>query len=159
MQLQFLITSEQRASGAMFMETLNETVLAFIYPTDGTRTFHTFFCPPMRIVALSAEGQVIFDEVIDRWRWVKLPVCRYVIETGPKVDYRPYLQTVLSVAPDLPQKGSMDPGMRMDSLLFALLAEAVADIRRIREAHQWDVKSEIQRSKFEASLLPIRTFF
>jgi hypothetical protein len=50
MQLQFLITSEQRASGAMFMESLNETVLAFIYPTDGTRTFHTFFCPPMRIM-------------------------------------------------------------------------------------------------------------
>ena len=38
MQLHFLISSEQRASGAMFMETLNETVLAFIYPTDGTRT-------------------------------------------------------------------------------------------------------------------------
>ena len=95
MQLQFLITSEQRASGAMFMESLNNTVLAFIYPTDGTRTFHTFFCPPMRIIALSTEGQVVFDEIITKWRWVKLPVCRYVIETGPKVDYRPYLQTVL----------------------------------------------------------------
>ena len=61
---------------------------------------------------------------------------RYVIETGPKVDYRPYLQTVLSVTPDLPQQGSIDPSMRMDSLLFALLAEAVADIRRIRDAHR-----------------------
>ena len=56
MQLQFLITSEQRASGAMFMESLNDTVLAFIYPTDGTRTFHTFFCPSMRIIALSTNG-------------------------------------------------------------------------------------------------------
>ena len=69
MQLQFLITSEQRASGAMFMESLNDTVLAFIYPTDGTRTFHTFFSPPMRIIALSADGQVVFDEVITKWRW------------------------------------------------------------------------------------------
>src|SRR5262245_10135951 len=74
MQLQFLITSEQRASGAMFMQDLKKDILAFIYPTDGTRTFHTFFCPPMRIVALSAEGQVVFDEVIAKWRWVKLPV-------------------------------------------------------------------------------------
>ena len=56
MQLHFLITSQQRASGAMFMESLNDTVLAFIYPTDGARTFHTFFCPPMRIVALSVDG-------------------------------------------------------------------------------------------------------
>ncbi|MFM8425681.1 MAG: hypothetical protein ACKOBL_10945, partial [Chloroflexota bacterium] len=92
MQLHFLITSEQRASGAMFMESLNGAVLAFIYPTDGARTFHTFFCPPMRIIALSAEGQVLFDEVIVKWKWVRLPVCRYVIETGPKVDYAPFVQ-------------------------------------------------------------------
>ena len=51
MQLQFLITSEQRASGAMFMESLNDTVLAFIYPTDGRRTFHTFFCRCSQSVA------------------------------------------------------------------------------------------------------------
>ena len=73
MQLHFLISSEQRASGAMFMDTLNETVLAFIYPTDGTRTFHTFFCPPMRIVALSADGQVLFEELMGAAS--DLPVC------------------------------------------------------------------------------------
>jgi hypothetical protein len=150
MQLHFLITSEQRASGAMFMESLNETVLAFIYPTDGARTFHTFFCPPMRIVALSAEGQVVFDEVIARWKWVRLPECRYVIETGPKVDYAPFVQTVLSIAGDLPQLGAMDPSLRLDGLLFAVLAEAVADIRRIRDAHRGEVRPEIQRRRFEA---------
>ena len=148
MQLQFLITSEQRASGAMFMETLNETVLAFIYPTDGTRTFHTFFCPPMRIVALSAEGQVLFDEVIVKWKWVRLPICRYVIETGSKVYYHPFIQSVLSIAPYLPQLGAIDPNTRMDGLVFALLAEAVADIRRIRDAHRVEVRPDIQRRKF-----------
>jgi hypothetical protein len=150
MQLQFLITSDQRASGAMFMESLNETVLAFIYPTDGRRTFHTFFCPPMRIVALSAGGEVLFDEVIRKWKWVKLPACRYVIETGPKVDYRPFMNTILSLSPDLPQSGAIDAGARIDSLLFALLAEAVADIRRIREAHRGQIKPELQRRRFEA---------
>jgi hypothetical protein len=150
MQLQFLITSEQRASGAMFMKDLKENILAFVYPTDTARTFHTFFCPPLRIVALSVEGRVLFDEIIPKWRIVKMPTCRYVIETDPKVDYRPYIDTVISIAPDLPQSGAIDPGVRMDSLLFALLAEAVADIRRIREAHQGEVKPEIQRRKFEA---------
>lgn len=150
MQLHFLITSEQRATGAMFMDSLNETVLAFIYPTDGARTFHTFFCPPMRIVALSAEGQVLFDEIIGKWKWVRLPTCRYVIETGPKVDYRPFMDTILSLSPDLPQYGGIDAGTGLDGLLFALLAEAVADIRRIRETHQNGIQLELHRQKFAA---------
>lgn len=150
MQLHFLVTSEQRAMGAIFFDNMNENILAFVYPTDAARTFHTFFCSPLRIIALSADGEVLFDQIVPPWKFVKLPECRYVIETGPKVDYRPYVNTILSTSPDLPQSGAMDASIRMDSLLFALLAEAVADIRRIREAHQGEVKSEIQRRKFEA---------
>lgn len=150
MQLQFLITSSQRSIGAMFMRDLNRDILAFIYPNSEVRTFHTFFCPPLRIVALSAEGRVLFDGVISKWRFVKLPACHTVIETSPEVDYRPFLNTIISTAPELPQLGAMDAGLRMDSLLFALLSEAVADIRRIREAHQGEVRPEIQRAKFEA---------
>jgi len=150
MQLHFLLTSEQRAAGAMFFQNLNADILAFIYPNDSARTFHTFFCPPLRIVALNAEGQILFDQVISKWRFISLPACRYVIETDPKVDYRPYLTTILSLSPDLPQGGAMDASIRMDSLLFALLSEAVADIRRIREVHRGEVKPETQRRKFEA---------
>ena len=150
MQTQFLITSSQRAIGAMFMRDLSRDILAFIYPTSEVRMFHTFFCPPLRIVALSAEGQVLFDEVITKWRFVKLPACSTIIETGPEVDYRVHVNTILSIAPTLPQLGAIDAGTRMDSLLFAVLAEAVADIRRIREAHQGEVRPEIQRKKFEA---------
>jgi hypothetical protein len=150
MRLQFLVASWQRSWGAMFSQNLRDDILAFVYPNDAPRTFHTYFCPPMRMVALSADGQVLFDEVILKWQFVKLPACRYVIETGPKNDYKAYMNTILSVSPTLPQLGSMDPSTRMDSLLFALLAEAVADIRRIREAHPCEVKPEIQRKKFEA---------
>ncbi len=149
MRLQFLVSSVGRALGAMLMRDLNEDILAFIYPTNAPRAFHTFFCPPLRIVALSSQGCILFDEVISKWRLVKLPACQYVIETGPRVDYRPFVQTILTVAPDLPQVGALEAGAQLDSLLFALLAEAVADIRRIREAHQGEVKPEIQRRKFE----------
>jgi len=148
MQLHFLVTAEQRASGAMWMNSLDDMVLAFIYPADGPRLFHTFFCPPMRIVALSVEGRVLFNEVIARWKWVRLPTCRYVIETGPGVDYRPFMNTILSLSPELPQNGALEPGAGMDQLLFSLLAEAVADIRRIRETHRNKVDSRIQRQKF-----------
>ena len=149
MQLKFLLTSGERAKGAMFSKNLKRSVLAFVYPTDAARTFHTFFCPPLRIAALSAEGQILFDEIISKWRYVKLPACRYVIETDPQVDYQPFIENVLSASPELPQSGAMTPDTRMDSLLFALLAEAVADIRRIREAHPKEVKPEIQRRKFD----------
>ncbi|MBI5841695.1 MAG: hypothetical protein HZB19_16510 [Chloroflexi bacterium] len=150
MQLHFLLTSEQRAMGAIFFENMNENILAFVYPTDAARTFHTFFCPPLRIIALNAAGETLFDQVIPPWKFVRLPACRYVIETGPKVAYHPYVNTILSISPDLPQSGALDASIRMDSLLFALLAEAVADIRRIREAHQGEIRPEIQRRKFEA---------
>jgi hypothetical protein len=150
MQLHFLITSQQRAMGAIFFDNMNENVLAFVYPTNAARTFHTFFCPPLRIVALSADGQVLFDQVIGPWKFVRLPECRYVIETGPRVDYRPFMDTILTLSPELPQVGTIDVNTRFDSLLFALLAEAVADIRRIREVHQGVVRPEIQRRKFEA---------
>ena len=150
MQTRFLITSSQRSLGAMFMRDLNRDILAFIYPTSEVRIFHTFFCPPLRIVALSPAGQVLFDKIISKWRFVKLPACSTIIETGPEVDYRAHIKTIVSTAPNLPQLGAIDAGTRMDSLLFALLAEAVADIRRIREAHQGEVKPEIQRRKFEA---------
>ena len=148
MQLHFLITSGQRATGAMFMESLNDTVLAFIYPGEEKRTFHTFFCPALRMIALNAEGEVVFDEVITRWKWVRLPDCKYVIETGPRVEYRPFMNTIHSLSPDLPQYGALEPGTGMDQLLFSLLAEAVADMRRIREAHRNKIDPKVQRKRF-----------
>ncbi len=149
MRLHILADSVQRSFGAMFMRDLKQDLLAFIYPTAAPRLFHTFFCPPIRIVAVSSLGCILFDEVISKWRFVKLPACTYVIETGPEVDYRPFVQTILSTAPDLPQAGALDASVRMDSLLFALLAEAVADIRRIREIHPKGIRPEVQRQKFE----------
>jgi hypothetical protein len=150
MRLHFLVASWQRSWGAMFSKNLHEDILAFVYPQDAPRTFHTFFCPPLRIVALSADGKILFDEVVSTWRFVKLPACRYVIETDPKNDYRSYMNTILSLSPELPQLGAIDSSMRFDSLLLALLSEAVADIRRIREAHGCEVKPEVHRRKFEA---------
>jgi hypothetical protein len=150
MQLQFLVTSWQRSWGAMFSKDLQNDILAFVYPTDVPRTFHTFFCPPLRIVALSVDGQILFDEVVSTWRFVRLPACRYVIETHPQTDITPYMDTILSLSPHLPQLGAIEPGSQFDSLLFALLAEAVADIRRVREAHGKHIKPEVQRRKFAA---------
>jgi len=149
LHLQFLVSAEQHALGAMFFNDMKDELLAFVYPTETTRTFHTFFCPPMRIVALSGDGTIVFDQVITKWKFVKLPACCYVIECGPQADYCPHIQTILSISTDLPQLGAIDPNVCMDSLLFALLGEAVADMRRIRDTHRGRIKPEIQRRKFE----------
>ncbi|MBI5351708.1 MAG: hypothetical protein HZB50_03625 [Chloroflexi bacterium] len=149
LHLQFLLSAEQHALGAMFFTDMNDELLAFIYPTETTRTFHTFFCPPMKIVALSGDGTIVFDQVVTKWKFVKLPACRVVIECGPQADYSPHIQTILSISTDLPQLGAIDPSVQMDSLLFALLSEAVADMRRIRDTHRGQIKPEIQRRKFE----------
>ena len=66
----------------------------------------------------------MFDEVIPRWQWVRLPTCRYVIETGPGVDYRPFMDSIISSTLELPDYGAMHAGTGMDHLLFSLLAEA-----------------------------------
>ena len=148
MRVHFIVTSAQRALGAMFSSNLNDEMLVFFYPESAPRTFHTFFCPPIKMIALDADGQVVFDETINKWRFVHLPACKFVIETAPKVDTLPYMETILSYNPPFPQYGAVQQGVDLHSLLFALLSDAVADIRRIREAHGYDVQPEIHRSKF-----------
>src|SRR5512140_3694025 len=61
MRLQFRVTSSQRSWGAMFSKDLKEDILVFVYPNDAPHTFHTFFCPPLRMIAVSDDGQILFD--------------------------------------------------------------------------------------------------
>ncbi len=60
------------------------------------------------------------------------------------------MDSILTSALNSPIYGAMHAGTGMDHLLFSLLAEAVADIRRIREAHQDGIIPEIQKQKFAA---------
>jgi hypothetical protein len=148
MRVHFIVNSGQRALGAMFTKSLNDEILVFFYPESASRTFHTFFCPPIKMIALDADGQVVFEEIVTKWRFVHLPACKFVIETAPKVNTQPYMDTILSYNPPFPQCGAVEPGVDLHALLFALLSDAVADIRRVREAHGYDVRPEIQRDKF-----------
>ena len=148
MRVHYIVTSSQRALGAMFSKDLNDEILVFFYPQSAPRTFHTYFCPPIKIIALDEDGQVVFEQVVSNWRLVRLPPCKIVIETGPKVEYRRFMESILSYQPPFPQYGAVEPGVDLQALLFALLSDAVADIRRIREAHGYDVQPEIQRNRF-----------
>ena len=111
MRVHYIVSSGQRALGAMFSKDLNEEILVFFYPHSAKRTFHTYFCPPIKIVALDEDGQVVFEQVVSDWRLVRLPACKIVIETGPKVDYRPFLDAILSYQAPFPQGGAVEPGV------------------------------------------------
>lgn len=150
MRVQYLVDSTQRAQGAMFSPSLQETLLVFLYPTPARRTFHTFFCPTLRIVALNEAGQALFDQVVKPNRFVHLPETKIILECAPEVDYRPYLETVLAVAKDqsFPQGGAWEAGTGVDSLLFALFAQAMSDLRRVRSASPEGVSLEGLRQRF-----------
>jgi hypothetical protein len=148
MRVHYIVTSGQRALGAMFSKNLNEEILVFFYPHSAKRTFHTFFCPPVKIIALDDDGQVVFEQVVSAWRLVRLPPCKIVIETAPQVDIQPHMESILSYNPPFPQHGAVEPGVDLGALLFALLSDAVADMRRIRDTQGYEIRPEIQRDKF-----------
>lgn len=152
MQIRFLIDSNQRASGAMFLPPLKDELLVFVYPSPAPRLFHTFFCPPLRIIALDEDGRFLFNQVAPANRFVRLPACRIVLETDPVVKIEPYLESILGVVKrgfDLPQLGAWQAGVRVDSLVFALLAEAVADLRRVKDAQQRGLRLDHLDQRFD----------
>ena len=92
--------------------------------------------------------QVIFEEVVSNWRFVHLPACKYRDRDCPASQLSTFHGYYSLLQPSFPQYGAVEQGVDLQALLFALLSEAVADIRRIREAHGYDVRPEIQRNKF-----------
>jgi hypothetical protein len=152
MRVQFLIDSAQRSYGAMLSAPLTQDLLVFVYPEPAPRLFHTFFCPTLRVIALDDDGKFLFDQVIQPNRFVRLPACKVVLETDPIVDVQPYLESIVSVVAhgfDLPQRGAWDAGVPVDSLVFALLAEAVSDMRRVKDARIRNIRPKTLREQFQ----------
>ena len=159
MRVQFLVDSSQRSHGAMLSSSLKEDLLVFVYPEPAPRLFHTFLCPTLRIIALDDHGKFLFDQVVQPNHFVRLPACKLVLETDPVVNVQPHLESILSVVArgfdpstssgqGLPQSGAWDASVSMDSLVFALLAEAVSDMRRVKDARIGNIHPEALRERF-----------
>jgi len=84
MRLKTLTTPWQRSLGAMFHRHLGDTLFLFAYPHPAPRLFHTFFCPPLRIIALDDAGQTLFDQAVSPGQFVRLPACRWIVEVDPE---------------------------------------------------------------------------
>ena len=139
MNPQFLTTSWQRSRGAMFKRTLGDHVLVFLYPHPAPRLFHTFFCPPLRIITLDGGGVVRSEQVVAPNRFARLPASQIVVEADPEyeltlADTRNLFEEASTYLPKV-RSGSWNEDTSLRRLLFALLGGAVADIRRINELH------------------------
>ena len=76
---------------------LGDEILAFVYPIPAPRIYFTFFCPPLRIVAIDiTKRQAVFDKVIQPSQFVFLPPTCLVLEMDPRVDYKDVLEGILA---------------------------------------------------------------
>ena len=145
MQVKLLTHSWQRAWGAMASKGLGDTVLVFVYPHPAPRVFHTSFCPPLRILALDEQGEVSHNQVVRTGQLVRLPRTRIVVECDPHFDLPPLdrlFETVKAMRPGL---AGWNENVPVDRLLLAALAQAVADMRRVNEAHRCAACPDVPR--------------
>jgi uncharacterized membrane protein (UPF0127 family) len=151
MDLHLLTTPWQRALGAMFRTGLGDSGLVFLYPASAPRLFHTFFCPPLRLTALSEKGEVIFSRVIAPFSLVRIPPTRQVVEADPAAP-QPSQREFLSLLklPVRANSASWDESISPDRLVDKVLEQAVADMRRAYEVHQRSgpVRREVLRERF-----------
>lgn len=85
-RFRLLKASPERRRGAMRRRNLGSEVLVFSYSRPAPRLFHTFLCPPLRILAFNDEGRPIVDGIWPGNMFVILPPTRLVVECDPAVD-------------------------------------------------------------------------
>lgn len=135
-------TRLKRALGAQFKRSLRGDVLVFRYPHPSTHLFHTMWCPPLRIVAVNTQtekSKVVFDQVIQPWRFVKLPAGDIILEMDPKTDYEPVLGNILNTAEKMPRipydlpVGGTDSSVSIHLMIYQTFADALSDLRKVKE--------------------------
>lgn len=138
MRYKLLTTPWQRSLGAMFKKSLDNLALVFAYPHPAPRLFHTAFCQPLRILALDDQGEILFDQMVHPWRFVRIPASRVIVELAPDAEVNE--EELCALACQSTQETQLEVGSwsreaTLETLFFILLAEAVKDIRRVNEAN------------------------
>jgi hypothetical protein len=118
------------------------SIQAELYPQPSAHLFHTMWCPPLRIVVVNAQsedGGVVFDRVVQPWRFVNLPAGNLVLEMDPDTEYTEVLQSILSTStkrphiPDGLPVGGTDSSISIHLMIYQLFADALCDLRRVKD--------------------------
>ena len=135
-------TRLKRALGAQFKPSLKGDILIFRYPHPAAHLFHTMWCPPLRIVVVNAQsedGNVVFDQVVEPWRFVNLPVGNLVLEMDPDTEYTEVLHGILSTSqkrphiPDGLPVGGTDSSISIHLMIYQMFADSLCDLRRVKD--------------------------
>ncbi len=141
MRYQWMNTSLKRFIGAQFRKNLNGEILIFRYPYRSPRMFHPMWCPPLKIVVLesdSIDAKVLFDKVVEPWRFVSLLAGELVLEMDPDTDYKNVLPEVTQTSSKTPKIsidlpiGGIDSSISITHMLFEVLAGALSDLRSVK---------------------------
>lgn len=141
MQIHWMNSWLQRLLGAQFRRNLNGGILIFRYPHPAAHTFHTMWCPLLRIVVLendSENAKVHFDKIVKPWRFVLLPPGELILEMDPETDYRAVLPEILQKSQSEPRIsrnlpiGGTDSSISVSHMLFAMFSDALADLRSVK---------------------------
>lgn len=147
------IASPNEEHETLRRSSLGDTVLAVLYPVAARRVSSTFFCPALRIVAIDEEKRTaVFDQVVQSSRFVVLPATRLVLEMDPSVDYLGLLPEILAQINRQTEssRGEIESEVSASALVFALFADALADLRRVKSVCliNGDVNAEKLKHKF-----------
>ncbi len=150
-KITWITSPNEEARGASQRASLGEEILVFVYPVSTRRVYSTFFCPALRIVAIDVEKQTaIFDKVVEPSRFVVLPPARLVLEMDPGVDYTDVLPDILAEMGEGTGRsvGEVEQEVSASALIFALFADALADLRRVKSV--CIVSGEVDAQKLKA---------
>jgi hypothetical protein len=99
------------------------------------------WCPPLKIVVLehdSSDAKVIFERIVEPWRFVSLPAGELVLEMDPGTEYREALPEITkpskrpaAVPDDLPV-GGIDSSISITHMIFSMLSDALSDLRSVK---------------------------
>ena len=135
-------TRLKRTLGAQFKSSLKGDILIFPYPHPAAHLFHTMWCPPLRIVVVNAQledGKVVFDQVVEPWRFVNLPVGDLILEMDPDTEYTEVLDGVLSDSqtrpriPDGLPVGGTDSNISIHLMIYQMFADSLCDLRKVKD--------------------------
>ncbi len=151
----WIVSPSEDAQGALHRASLGDEILAYTYPVAARRIYSTFFCPTLRIVAIDEKKRAaVFDQVVQPSRFVTLPPTRLVLEMDPGVDYLDLLPDLLANigGPTQSSRGEIESEVSASHLVFALFADALADLRRVKSV--CIVKGEVDPAKLKHRFAP-----
>jgi hypothetical protein len=151
----WIASPNEDAQGATHRASLGDEILAFVYPVAARRIYSTFFCPPLRIVAIDEKKHLaVFDQVVQPSRFVALPATRLVLEMDPGVDYVDLLPGILEKISGQTHsgRGEIESEVSASALVFALFADALADLRRVKSV--CIVNGEVDPAKLKTRFAP-----